>query len=64
MDALEASPFLRNIELVGSEQARLSTDDDRVINDFILTGNYQHPPLEMIETVPLFVDGPAPDGER
>jgi Tfp pilus assembly protein PilN len=64
MDALEASPFLRNIQLVGSEQARLSNDDDRVINDFILTGNYQHPPLEMIETVPLFVDGRAPDGER
>lgn len=64
MDALEASPFLRNVQLVGSEQARLANDDTRVINEFILTAMFEHPPLDMIETVPLFVDGPAPDEVR
>lgn len=62
MDALEASPFLRDVQLVGSEQ--LPSDDARVVNRFILTGSFAHPPLEMIETVPLFVDGPPSDEER
>jgi Tfp pilus assembly protein PilN len=64
MDALEASPFLRNIQLVSSEQALIGGDETKVVNDFVLTGSYQHPPLEMIETVPLFVDGTQPEGER
>jgi Tfp pilus assembly protein PilN len=63
MDALEASPFLRAIELVSSEQAYVAGDESRIVNDFILTGTYDHPPLEMIETVPLFVDGTLNDGE-
>jgi Tfp pilus assembly protein PilN len=63
MDALEASPFLRNIELVSSEQARLgSGDEERIVNNYVLTGSYQQPPMEMIETVPLFTDGPGLDG--
>jgi Tfp pilus assembly protein PilN len=57
MDALEASPFLRNIELVSSERATVGGDETRVVNNFALTGNYQQPPLEMIETVPLFPPG-------
>jgi Tfp pilus assembly protein PilN len=63
MDALEASPFLRGIELVSSEQAQVRGDEGRLVNDFVLTGYYQHPPLEMIETVPLFVDGTLNGGE-
>jgi Tfp pilus assembly protein PilN len=63
MDALEASPFLRNIELVSSEQARLgSGDESRIVNNYVLTGSYQQPPMEMIETVPLFTDGPGLEG--
>jgi Tfp pilus assembly protein PilN len=57
MDALEASPFLRGIELVSSEQATLPGDETRVVNNFALTGGFQHAPLELIETVPLFPDG-------
>jgi Tfp pilus assembly protein PilN len=63
MDALEASPFLSGIELVSSEQAAIGGDESRLVNDFILTGYYQHPPVEIIETVPLFVDGTLPEGE-
>lgn len=54
MDALEASPFLRGIELVSSEQVTVGTG--KVANNFTLTGHYEQPPAEMIETVPLFPD--------
>jgi Tfp pilus assembly protein PilN len=67
MTTLESSPFLRNIELISSEQTILDGDQTRVVNSFTLTGNYQHPPLEMIETVPLFSDpanGPALEAEE
>ncbi len=58
MDALEASPFLRNVELVSAEQAQIGTgDESRIVNNFVLTGNFQQPPLDMIETVPLFPEG-------
>lgn len=58
MDALEASPFLRGVELVSAEQAQVGSGDEaRIVNNFVLTGNYQQPPLDMIETVPLFPDG-------
>lgn len=52
MDALEASPFLRSVELISSEQAQL--DNNRVVNNFVLSGTYEPPPMEMVETVPLF----------
>ncbi len=57
MDALEASPFLRNIQLVSSEQAQIGGDPTKVVNNFGLTGQYQVPPLDVIETVPLFEPG-------
>jgi Tfp pilus assembly protein PilN len=64
MDALEASPFLRNVELVRSEQAQISNDPPTVVNNFVLTGSYELPAMEMIETVPLFVEGSlAPEVE-
>lgn len=64
MDALEASPFLRGIELISSEQATVGGDENRVVNNFRLTGTYQHPPMEMIETVPLFPDEADFNGEE
>lgn len=57
MDALEASPFLRNIQLVSSEQAQVGSDETDIVNHFVLTGTYAVPPLEVVETVPLFEDG-------
>lgn len=59
MDALEASPFLRNIQLVSSEQAQVGNNATNVVNDFVLTGAYEIPPLEVVETVPLFEDAQA-----
>jgi Tfp pilus assembly protein PilN len=64
MDALESSPFLRGIELISSEQAQLGTNEEpRLVTEFFLNGDYVHPPLDMIETVPLFVDGTMNGGE-
>jgi Tfp pilus assembly protein PilN len=57
MDALEASPFLRNIELVNSQQVVIGRDEPLVVHNFGLTGNFQQPTLELIETVPLFPNG-------
>ncbi|MFN2316085.1 MAG: PilN domain-containing protein [Gemmatimonadales bacterium] len=57
MDALEASPFLRNIQLVSSQQAQVGGDPNSVVNTFAVTGEYEVPPLEVVETVPLFEDG-------
>ena len=54
MDALEASPFLRGIELVSSEQAPLAGDPNTVVNNFVLNGSYEIPSVEVVETVPLF----------
>ncbi|MEJ2503808.1 MAG: PilN domain-containing protein [Gemmatimonadota bacterium] len=54
MDALEASPFLRNVELVSSEQAQVGNDPNKLVNDFVLTGTYEAPPINVLETVPLF----------
>ncbi len=61
MDALEASPFLRNIELVSSEQVTVGgRGSGKVANNFLLTGRFEQPPTEMIETVSLF---PASAGD-
>ncbi|MDX1674558.1 MAG: PilN domain-containing protein [Longimicrobiales bacterium] len=54
MDALEASPFLRNVQLISSEQAQVGNDPNNIVNEFVLRGTYEPPPMEMVETVPLF----------
>lgn len=59
MDALEASPFLRGIELISSEQ--VSVAENRTAHSFALTGQFEQPPLDAIETVPLFEDTAAAD---
>ncbi len=57
MDALEASPFLRNIELVSSEQVTVGgAKSGKIANNFMLTGHYEQPPSDLIETVSLFPD--------
>lgn len=68
MDALEASPFVRNVQLVSSEQGMVGNDPNKAVHNFVLTGIYDTPPLEVIETVPLFqgaaADGAAADAEE
>lgn len=56
MDGLEASPFLRNIQLMSSEQAQIGNDANNIVHNFVLSGVYETPPMEMVETVPLFPD--------
>jgi Tfp pilus assembly protein PilN len=53
MDALEASPFLRSIELISSEQAT-DGEANNVVNTFVLGGVYETPPMDVLETTPLF----------
>jgi Tfp pilus assembly protein PilN len=57
MDALEASPFLRNVQLISSERTRVGSERSRVVNNFVLQGSYEPPPLDVVETVPLFDEG-------
>jgi Tfp pilus assembly protein PilN len=51
MTSLEASPFLREITLVSTEQVR---ERDKLVYSFILQGRYEEPPPELIQTVPIF----------
>ncbi len=56
MDNLEASPFVRKVDLITTE---LVTDNssgtgDREVHNFTLTAVFEDPPQELIETVPLF----------
>jgi Tfp pilus assembly protein PilN len=51
MQELEASPFLRSIRLVTTDQVR---DGEHVLYSFVLDGVFQHPPADLIETVSIF----------
>jgi Tfp pilus assembly protein PilN len=51
MQELEASPFLRSINLMSTDQVR---DGGSMIYSFILEGEFQVPPPDLIQTVPIF----------
>lgn len=51
MQELEASPFLRSINLLRTDQMR---EGDAQIYSFVLEGEFQVPPPDLIQTVPLF----------
>lgn len=51
IEQLEASPFIRNVRLMTSDQIR---EDDKLVYSFLLEADWEDPPLEVIETVPLF----------
>ena len=51
MQDLEASPFIRNVKLITSEQVR---EDEKLVYSFTLEANYEEPPPDVSETVPLF----------
>jgi len=55
-DALEASPFVRGVRLISTEQALevMPNGDDQVVIVFTLEAAYEQPPFDMLETVPLF----------
>jgi Tfp pilus assembly protein PilN len=60
MENLEASFFLRNVEFVSSEQMTESVGAGltRLINQFALDVEFERPPVELLEMVPLFDAGP------
>ncbi len=62
MAALEASPFVRGVRLISSEQAleALPGGDDQLVIVFTLEAAYEQPAFELLETVPLF--GAGADG--
>ncbi|HYC77030.1 MAG TPA: PilN domain-containing protein [Planctomycetota bacterium] len=51
---LEQSPFLRNVTLQNMDQARIREDSDQLVYDFIIEANYEVPPPDVIQTVPIF----------
>jgi len=56
MENLEASPFIREVQLVTTEQVveeEEGLDGVRTVHDFTLEASYELPPPELIETVPL-----------
>lgn len=58
IENLEASPFLRNATLVASDQVVESAEGaEQVVYEYTLTVAYDQPPLEFLETVPLFEEG-------
>ncbi len=60
MENLEASPFIRGVELVTTEQV-VERDQGlsgvTTVHDFTLEASYEMPPPELIETVPLLGQG-------
>ncbi len=57
MNQLEASPFLRSVELISTEQVveqRRGGGEGRIVHAFTLQASYQEPPPDILETVPLF----------
>jgi len=56
MRNLEASRFLRGVKLERSEQGPLPNSPGDLIYLFELTVTYEPPPLDELETVPLFED--------
>lgn len=56
MRRLEASRFLRNVELQGTQQQPSEENPADLVQVFELSVTYEPPPLEELETVPLFDD--------
>jgi Tfp pilus assembly protein PilN len=54
MRSLEASPFLRAVQMERAEQTQSEEDDQDIVYVFEFLVNYEQPPLDMLETVPLF----------
>jgi len=57
MRNLEASRFLRGVQLERTEQAQSQESPGDLIYIFELTVTYEAPPLDELQTVPLFEEG-------
>lgn len=54
MRNLEASPFLRGVQIERTEQAPSEQNPNLIVNVFELLVTFEAPPMEELETVPLF----------
>jgi Tfp pilus assembly protein PilN len=57
MRRLEISTFLRNVETQNIQQQPSETDPTDLVQVFELLVTYESPPIEELQTVPLFEDG-------
>jgi Tfp pilus assembly protein PilN len=51
MQTLEASPFLKSITLITTDQIR---EGESLIYSFTLEGEFQDPPPDVVQTIPIF----------
>ncbi len=60
MESLEASFFIRNVDLISTSQVveGLGGGVERIVNQFSLEAEFERPPVELLETIPLFDAGP------
>ncbi len=56
MEQLETSPFLQGVTLIQSQQEFVGqgTNGQQVVQGFVLEVGYVQPPMEFLQTVPLF----------
>lgn len=54
MQDLEASPFIRNVTLVRTDQLR---EEEKRLYAFELEAQFEHAPPDVIQTVPIFREG-------
>lgn len=59
MRNLEASRFLREVQLERTEQAQAEENPQDLVYIFELTVTFEPPPMDELETVPLFEEGMA-----
>jgi Tfp pilus assembly protein PilN len=60
MDNLASSLFIRNVTLISTEQViETAAQMSRVVHSFQLEAVFDRPPLELLETVPLFEAPPS-----
>jgi len=57
MQGIEASPFLRAVQLERTEQTQSEEDQNDIVYVFELTATFEPPPIDQLQTVPLFEDG-------
>jgi len=65
MEQLEASAFLQGVTLIQSQQEFVGsgTNAQQVVQGFVLEVTYVQPPMEFLQTVPLFEGGTATQTE-
>jgi Tfp pilus assembly protein PilN len=56
MQQLEQSPFIRAVEL---KESQLIREDNKLVYSFLLEADYEPPPPDILETVPLFTNEQA-----